>query len=79
MLKETQDTNITTTIENFTTTAINTNFTEAKDAVGTHTAKPLQVLQQMSSRFFNEMRDDQNMNGQAGQKNRRVVIKAYFR
>ncbi len=68
MLKETQDTNITTTIENFTTTAINTNFTEVKDTVATHTGKPLQVLQQMASKFFNEMRDDQNMNGLAGQK-----------
>lgn len=66
MLKETQDTNVTTTLEHYTVT--NTALAETKDTVGIHTAKRLPVLQQMASKFFNEMRDDAQINGQAGQK-----------
>lgn len=66
MLKENQDTNVTPTLESFNTTAtIGSSFTD-KDTVGTSTSKPLQILQQMASKFYNEMRDDPNITGQAG-------------
>lgn len=68
MLKENQDTNVTTTVDNFSTSDIRANFTEAKERALSVTAKPQRLFQQFSSKFFNEMRDDQAMSGVAGQK-----------
>ncbi len=66
MLKENLDTNITPTIDNFNKTEHH--FTDSTDRVHSTTKKSHVLFQQFSSLFFNEMRDDQAMLGQAGQK-----------
>lgn len=68
MLKEKQDTNVTTTIEKFTTTDLSHNFKGSSDKTVSYTVKPQELLQQFSSKFFNEMYDDHVMHGVAGQK-----------
>lgn len=68
MLKENLDTNITPMIDNFNKSEIENNFTDATDRTYSATKKSHLLFQQFSSLFFNEMRDDQAMLGQAGQK-----------
>ncbi|AUX89297.1 MULTISPECIES: circularly permuted type 2 ATP-grasp protein [Acinetobacter] len=68
MLKESQDTNTITTVENHTAADLSKNFTDTTALNISIKHSPHFLYQEVSSKFFNEMRDHQVMNSQAGQR-----------
>lgn len=68
MLKESQDTNTITTVENHTAADLSKNFTDTTALNISIKHSPHFLYQEISSKFFNEMRDHQVMNSQAGQR-----------
>ena len=68
MLKGNRDTNVIEKIDNFSSPNLGKNFIEAKTATVSTTANPQLLFQQLSSKFFNEMQDEQVMSSQASQR-----------
>jgi len=68
MLKESQDTNTITTVENHTAADLSKNFTDTTALNISIKHSPHFLYQEISSKFFNEMRDHHVMNSQAGQR-----------
>src|SRR5690606_34400792 len=68
MLKGNRDTNVIEKIDNFSSQNLGKNFIEAKTATVSTTANPQLLFQQLSSKFFNEMQDEQVMSSQASQR-----------
>jgi len=68
MLKESQDTNTITTVENHTAADLSKNFTDTTALNISIKHSPHFLYQEISSKFFNEMRDHQVINSQAGQR-----------
>ena len=68
MLKGNQDTNVIETIDKFSSQNIGKNFIDTKTIAVSTTTNPQLLLQQLSSKFFNEMQDEHVLSSQAGQK-----------
>lgn len=68
MLKGNQDTNVIETIDKFSSQNIGKNFIDTKTTAVPTTTNPQLLLQQLSSKFFNEMQDKHVLSSQAGQR-----------
>ncbi len=68
MLKGNQDTNVIETIDKFSSQNIGKNFIDTKTTAVSTTTNPQLLLQQLSSKFFNEMQDEHVLSSQAGQR-----------
>src|SRR5690606_20124281 len=68
MLEGNQDTNVIETLDKFTSPNHGKNVIDTKTPTVSTTTNPPLLLQQLSSKFFNEMQDEHVLSSQAGQR-----------